>query len=107
MAQNKKEKIEGALQLLDEAAKETKEEISEMVREKYHHLEDSVARIEPAVRKNLKKISQQASETYDEGLKVAKQKAQSLDKSIHESPWVYIAGTALAGVVVGYFLGKK
>lgn len=103
----KKEKIEGALKLLDEAAKDTKEDISGLVREKYHNLERSIAQIEPKLRRNLRDVSDQATTAIEEGKKVARETATSVDQSVHSSPWSYVGGAALAGVVVGFLLGRK
>ena len=32
---------------------------------------------------------------------------RSRDKSVHRNPWPYIAGTAAAGLLLGYFLGRN
>ncbi|TVQ77733.1 MAG: DUF883 domain-containing protein [Bradymonadales bacterium] len=103
----KKEKIESALKLLDDAAKETKEDISGMVREKYHHLEDSISQIQPAIKRQLHEVSDMTAKAYKKGKKTAMEAAEQVDHSVHESPWPYIGGAALLGAMAGYLLSRK
>ena len=103
----KREKIEGALRLLDDAAKETKEDISGLVREKYHNLERSISKVEPIVRQQFDNVSKKTSEAYEQGRKMAKEKAEFVDESVHTNPWSYIGGAALAGAIIGFLLGRK
>lgn len=103
----KKEKIEGALRLLDDAAKETKEDISGMVREKYHHLEKSIASIEPNVRRHVEEVSEKTKEALSDGKKIALETAENVDKSVHEKPWTYVGAAAAIGLAFGFLLGRK
>ena len=33
--------------------------------------------------------------------------ASDVDKRVHKDPWVYIAGTAAASLLLGYLMGAK
>lgn len=96
----RKDKIEEALQLLDEAAEETKNDIAEMVRDRYHNLEKSFSELEPAIRSSLNDAKKRTTEAVERGTK-------AVDESVHNNPWPFIGGTALAGLALGFFLGNS
>jgi LPXTG-motif cell wall-anchored protein len=35
------------------------------------------------------------------------EKAKKVDESVHENPWLYIAGVGVFGLLSGYIIGRK
>lgn len=105
------EKISEALKLLEEAAKDKKNELQNMVKGKYDHLKDvlvdkeeDIAKAIAAAKKHAVEAAVQASEV---GTKRAKEIAAEVDAQVHENPWPYIGGVALGALLIGYILGRK
>lgn len=78
-------KISEALELLNEAAKEKRDELKGLMTDKYAHIREAVAA----------------------GAGQAKEMAGDVDKRVHKDPWVYIAGAAAASLIFGYLMGSK
>ena len=94
------DKIHEALRLLDEAARDKKSELRNLMGNQYHHLRDVVVEGEH----NLLRA---AAHARDEGVERAKKAAGDVDKHVHENPWPYIGGVALTGLLVGYIMGRN
>jgi ElaB/YqjD/DUF883 family membrane-anchored ribosome-binding protein len=94
------EKINEALRLLDEAARDKKHELRDLMGDQYHHLRDAVVEKE----QNLRNLAARAK---DEGLEKAKQAADDVDKHVHQHPWPYIGGVAVTALLVGYIMGRN
>jgi ElaB/YqjD/DUF883 family membrane-anchored ribosome-binding protein len=48
-----------------------------------------------------------AAQVKEASVEKAREIACNVDKSVHENPWPYIAGSAVAGVLLGYILGRN
>lgn len=83
------EKITEALKLLDEAAKEKKDELRDLISEKYENLKDATGY------------------ARDFGIAKTKELASTVDESVRENPWYYIGGVAIGALLLGYILGRK
>ena len=94
------DKINEALRLLDEAARDKKHEFRSLLGDQYHHLRDAVVEKEQSLL-NL------AARAKDEGLEKAKQAADDVDKHVHQHPWPYIGGVAVTALLVGYIMGRN
>ena len=105
------DKISEALKLLEEAARDKKDELRDLMSNKYSHLKDVVADTEHDIRESLliakKRAADALAKATDIGGKKAKEIAGEVDESVHENPWPYIGGVALASLLIGYILGKK
>jgi len=89
-------KISDALELLNEAAKEKKDELKGLMSDKYTHIREAMtAGVE------------HAQEVIIQGKEKAIEIAGDVDKRVHKDPWVYIAGTAAASLLLGYLMGSK
>lgn len=105
------QKISEALQLLEEAAKEKKDDIRKMITDKYGGVKELFAGSEEQVTEALKKARAYASEkaVYAKGVGEEKvmEYSKALDEDVHRNPWHYIGGAALGGLLLGFILGKK
>ena len=92
-------RINEALNLLNEVAKDKKAEIREMIHGKYDHLRSAVGG-------TAGKMQHDISAGYHEGIKKVKDVAEQVDESVHKNPWPYIGGVALGALIIGYIMGR-
>lgn len=105
--QVRKDKIQEALELLNDAAQEKKEEVFEMLGDKYEHLKElfeSTAHNGEAIAGEAKK---QIVKSLHQEEKKLKETAAEWDKKIHKEPWAFLGGVALGSLVLGLMLGHK
>ena len=111
MEHTSSEKIAEALKLLEEAAKEKKAELKNAMSDKYTHLKNVIVETESGIVKSLadagKHASEAAAHAKDVSVEKAREVARDVDKSVHQNPWPYIAGSAVAGVLLGFILGRS
>ncbi|MCX7009009.1 MAG: hypothetical protein NTY53_17470, partial [Kiritimatiellaeota bacterium] len=104
-------KIEEALKLLEEAAKQKKDELKAAMSDKYTHLKSVLVETEHNLAQKLSEAKTHAVESAAHAKDVVVDKtcevARGVDKSVHENPWPYIGGTAAVGLLLGYILGRK
>ncbi len=78
-------KFEEALQLLNDAAREKKEDIQKLVGEKYEHLREAI----------------------DTGRERAVEVFEEVDEQVKKNPWPYMGGVALGSLLLGFILGNQ
>jgi ElaB/YqjD/DUF883 family membrane-anchored ribosome-binding protein len=104
-------KVADALKLLEEAAKDKKEELRGMISDKYEHLKSAVIGAEHSVADSLSAAQKRAVEAIvhakDASTKKVKEVAGAVDENVHENPWPYIAGAGVVALLLGYILGRK
>jgi ElaB/YqjD/DUF883 family membrane-anchored ribosome-binding protein len=93
-------RINEALDLLNEVAKDKKAELSEMIHTKYGDLRAAVGGVAGRVQHDV-------SATYRHGMEKAKDVAGALDENVHKNPWPYIGGAALGCLILGYIMGRS
>lgn len=104
-------KISEALDLLEEAAKEKKDDISEMLASKYANLREAIVGATKVTGAAAGDAAHRAKEAighaYDVGSERVKQAAGVVDTQIHSTPWPFVGGIALVSLMFGYILGRK
>lgn len=101
------EKITEALRLLEEAAKEKKDELRGLVSDKYSHLRAAVLGTEHRLAESLAAAGQRAAEVAAEAREKTRKAAAVVDGRVHENPWPYISGAAVGALLLGYILGRN
>ena len=105
------QKIAEALELLEEAARQKKDELKSVMADKYTHLKNAVVETEHSVVKSLAEAKDSAlaaaAHAKDVTVDKACEVARGVDKSVHQNPWPYIGGTAAIGLLLGYILGRR
>jgi len=111
MEHTSSENIAEALKLLEEAAKQKKDELKSLLSDKYTHLRSVLADTEGSLLKSLSDAKQHAvaaaAHAKDVSVEKACEIAHDVDKHVHQNPWPYIAGTAAVGVLLGFILGRS
>ncbi|MEI6169060.1 MAG: hypothetical protein WCS52_17915 [bacterium] len=105
------EKISEALKLLEEAARDKKDELKNAMSDKYSHLKNAIVETENHLAKSLadarKHAVDAAVHAKDVSVEKVKEVAGDVNKNVHENPWPYVAGTAAVGLLLGYILGRN
>jgi ElaB/YqjD/DUF883 family membrane-anchored ribosome-binding protein len=89
-------KISEALELLNEAAKDKRDELKGLMSNKYSHIRDAMTA-----------GVGHAQEAIVQGQEKVMEIAGDVDQRVHKDPWVYLAGTAAASLLLGYLMGSK
>ena len=100
-------KISEALELLNEAAKEKRDELKGMMANRYSHIREAMTSGAEHGKEVLKHAQDITREAIAEGSAKAKEIASDVDQRVRKDPWVYIAGTAAASLLLGYLIGSK
>ena len=109
--QTSSENFAAALKLLEEAAKQKKDELRAVMSDKYTNLRTLILEKEGSFMKSLASAKDQALEmtahAKEVGVEKAREIAHDVDKNVHQNPWPYIAGSAVVGVLLGFILGQS
>jgi len=111
MEHTSSEKILEALKLLEEAAAQKKDELKSIMSNKYVHLKNVIVETEHSLAKSVsaagKYAVEEAVHAKDAGVKKTRELVRDVDKSVHRSPWSYIAGSVGVSLLLGYILGQN
>ena len=101
-------KFEEALHLLNEAAREKKDEIQDLISGKYEHIREAVLDAAGEGRKRFKRTRRAAEDTIEEGGEKLKEAVSDFEDKVRENPWAYVGGVALVSLLLGFILaGSK
>jgi len=111
MEHKSSENIGAALKLLEEAAKQKKDELRTIMSDKYTNLRSLILENESSLMESLTTakdhVLDAATDVKDAGVEKAREIARDVDKGVHQNPWPYIAGSAMVSVLLGYILGRS
>lgn len=104
------DKINEALRILEDAAKENKELLTQATTGKYDSLKSAIVD-EKGIKERLALAAQKAADlaarVKEASAEKAKEIAGAVDKSVRENPWPYIGGVAVGALLLGFILGRK
>ncbi len=100
-------KITEAFELLNEAAKEKRHEMKELMTDRYAHIKQVVLEGATQGKKILDNAQHLAQEAIAEGGETVKKAAKEVDKRVRENPWPYLGGVAAVSLILGFFMGSK
>ncbi len=111
MEHTSNDKIAEALKLLEDAAKQKKDELKAVMSDKYTHLKDLILENESSLMKSLTQTKDRTIEAVTEASEASIEKAREFahdaNKHVHRNPWPYVAGTAAVGLLLGFVLGRS
>ena len=111
MEHTSSEGIAEALKLLEEAAKKKKDELRTVMSDKYTNLRSLIVEDEGSLMKSLTTAKDQAlraaTDVKEASVEKAREIAGDVDRSVRQNPWLYIAGSAVVGGLLGYILGRS
>ena len=93
--------VKEAIQVLEKAAASDVDEIKDIFSSEYKHLRKALITHAPhAVWDKLK-------DAKDFSFDYTVDKAKTVDKAVHDSPWYYIGGAALVAGLIGFIVGRS
>ena len=104
------DKINEALRILDEAAKDNKEQFVQATTGKYDSLRSAIideAGLKERIAMAAHKAVELAATVKAASAEKAKEIAGAVDQSVHKNPWPYIGGVAVVSLLLGFILGRK
>lgn len=101
------ENLAEALKLLEEAAKQKKDELKSVMTDKYTHLRSVIMETESGIVNSVSEAKKHASEIAAHAKDLGVEKVREVDRSIHSNPWPFIGGTAVISLLFGYILGRS
>ena len=111
MEQKGNENIAKALELLEEAAKQKKDDLRTAMSDKYTNLRSLIMENESGLMESLTTAKdhafEAATDVKDAGVEKAREIARDVDESVHQNPWPYIAGSAMVGVLLGCMVSRS
>lgn len=107
MNKQDKQKIDEALTLLNEAARDKKEDLNEMLASKYGDLKSTILDMESEVAGTARRGVERADELKEVAAKRARETAQQVDQKAHEDPWKALGWSVAGAFAIGFLLGRK
>jgi ElaB/YqjD/DUF883 family membrane-anchored ribosome-binding protein len=111
MEHKSNENISAALKLLEDAAKQKKDELKMVLSDKYTNLRSLIIETDSSLMKLLDNAKDHALESADHfkeaGVEKAHEIVRDVDGSVHHNPWPYIAGAAVLGTLLGVLLRRS
>ncbi len=103
------EKITEALELLNQAAKEKKDDFIHLVSNKYLNIKEVFmgSDFRQSVERIKKNASSAAIRAKEAGEEKVKEIATQVDQNVHNNPWPYIGAAAILGLFMGLLLGRR
>jgi len=100
-------KITEALELLNEAAKEKKNELNGLFTDKYSHIKEAIIAGTEQGRHILDEAKHLTQDTIVDSEKKIKKVVGEVDKMVHKDPWPYITGAVAFSILLGYLMGSN
>jgi ElaB/YqjD/DUF883 family membrane-anchored ribosome-binding protein len=105
------ENLAAALVLLEEAALQKRDELRAVMSDKYASLKGLILESESSLMRSLSaardRAVEAAADAREASVEKAREIARDVDCRVHRNPWPYIAGSALAGLLLGCILSRQ
>jgi len=109
--QNDIKSLEQALTLLEKASKDSKSQVTDLLKKDYAELAKVFSETTPQIKKALNGAANVSAENIKDfanaGTAKAKEFAKGVDTQVHDNPWAYLGVAALGGAIIGYLSAKK
>jgi ElaB/YqjD/DUF883 family membrane-anchored ribosome-binding protein len=93
-------RIDEALKLLNEVARDKGAELQDLVSEKYGDLKSALGGF-------AEKVEREAHAAYAQGTEKVRDFASRVDQDVHRNPWPFLGGAALGSLLLGFLLGRS
>ena len=104
---NSNRKIEEALHLLNEAAKEKKDELRSLLSDKYSAVKDALTDVAANNKEILDRVQKMAWNSFEEGKEKIGETMETVDAEVRKNPWPYIGGVAAVALLLGFVMGSS
>lgn len=100
-------RITEALELLNETAREKKDELKGLLTDKYSHIKQVMVAGTEQGKQALDRAKHLTQDAIAEGEDKIKEVVSEADKRVRTDPWLYITGAAAFSLLLGYLMGSK
>ena len=107
MENNSTKKFEDALHLLNEAARDKKGEIQNLIGDKYSEIRDLIQDASAKGRREIRRVKQTAEDILGDSGDNLKRAAQEFEDNVRENPLPYLGGIAVGALLLGFILGSS
>ncbi len=101
------QRINDAFAVLNEAAKEKKEELAKLVEEKYSNMRGILSQTASRGQNAMNSSKANLRDAVAQGQTRLRESAARADVAVHENPWPYLGGIAIGFGVAGFLLGCR
>lgn len=101
------DKIKEALELLNEAAGEKKDEVKNLAGGKYANLREALSGVEGKVAGSVQHATESAREMKDKGEERIRETTRAVDECVRDEPWKAMGIAAGTALLVGFIMGRK
>jgi len=101
-----REKLQQALDLLQEAARHERGQLRELAIDKYGDLKTTLADLRDGVGERARGGVRRARELERRAEEEMMEVAGGIDRRVHSDPWPILAAVAAGTLVVGYLMGR-
>mgnify|MGYP006296133669 CR=1 FL=1 len=101
------DKLKEALELLNEAAREKKDELKGLAGDKYSDLREALAGVEGKVAGSVQHAAERARELRERGEERVRETTHAVDERVHQEPWKAVGVAAGAALLLGFIMGRK
>ncbi len=105
--QQKADKIQEALELLNQAAKDKQDEFYQALENKYVDIKTAFGDVTAAGKVAISEAKKKAEDALDSGQEIVRSKANEMNEKLHENPWFFLGGVALGCFLLGYNFHKN
>ena len=102
-----KEKLQEALELLNEAAHDKRDELKALANNKYANLKSTLAGVEGRAAEWVGDTTEKVLHAKEVSQERLTEASKALDKRVHEEPWKAAGLVAATAFLVGYVIGRK
>lgn len=99
------EKLAEALELINEALKQKKDEMWELISDKYSDIKDFFEDKVEEGKTVVNKTKKNTLKAVEEGEETVKETAKQIEKGIKDNPWPYLGGVAFGFLLLGFIMG--
>ena len=103
----KRNKIQDALDLLNDAAQEKKDEVYELIGDRYESLRELFETVLDRGQDVAVHAQKRIYKNLHEEEKKIRHAAVQWDKKVRQEPWKYLGGVAVGSLIFGLLLGRK
>lgn len=101
------EKLQEALDLLNEAAHDKRDELKELVNSKYGNLKNTIAGAEGRAAEWVGETAERMSHAKEVGQERFQEASKAIDQRVHQEPWKAAGLVAATAFLIGYIIGRK
>jgi len=103
--------ISNALEVLNQAAGESADDLRAMMRRDYQQLRNIFDGVRPTVKKAVREMEESTvrslSQVRDTAARATKNAVSTVDRSAHDHPWAYLGAATAGAALIGFLFGRR